>query len=144
MEASFRGCLFLFATFAARKTSLFLDEAVILPFTAKIRLCFMASTRNFSVLTQNYSSWAINSVGHNGYLFSGSSTYSESLSRLYLPAAGCRSNEDGTTGERGDYDYYWSSRPHSFYAYYIFFNSSKVGSYTYSRAYGYSVRCVQE
>ena len=50
MEASFRGCLFLFATYASRKTALFLDEAVILPFTAKKRPCFLAGTRDFTAL----------------------------------------------------------------------------------------------
>ena len=50
MEASFRGCLFWSATYASRKTALFLDEAVILPFTAKIRPCFLAGTRDFSAL----------------------------------------------------------------------------------------------
>lgn len=97
-----------------------------------------------SELTQNHSSWTMNSEDQNGYFFCGTCTYSETVSQVFLPAAGSLSIDDGEACERGELGNYWTSTPHSFYAYYIFFNSNKIGSFTYSRALGYSVRCIQE
>jgi uncharacterized protein (TIGR02145 family) len=79
-----------------------------------------------------------------GRYFSGDYTYLENAPQIFFPAAGRRSFHDGYAYVRGDYGYYWSSRPGSSYAYYLYFSSSGVDmSYYDSRAYGFSVRCVQ-
>ena len=95
-------------------------------------------------LKANYSSWTTED-GQNGYWFSGSASYSESVSRVFFPAAGLRYSNDGCAGHRGNYGYYWSSKPSSYGAYYLHFYGSDI--YTnnnYCRAYGFSVRCVQD
>ena len=94
-------------------------------------------------LNDNYSSWTTDENGHPGYWFSGPSTYSEAVPQVFFPAAGGRSYGDGNAFNRGNYGFYWSSRPISDYAYYLGFYSSN--SYMNGRyhAYGYSVRCVQ-
>jgi uncharacterized protein (TIGR02145 family) len=67
---------------------------------------------------------------------------------LYLPAAGGRRHIDGSLFERGYSGYYWSStqsQHNNIYSYYLVFSNSHVlPDYFYSKAYGYSVRCVPE
>ena len=92
-------------------------------------------------LHQNHSSWTTN-AGQNGLWFSGSTTYSESVSRVFFPAAGNR-NYLGNANFRGSYGYYWSSWPGSDSAYGLYFDSSNINMNSNRRAPGFSVRCVQ-
>ncbi len=94
-------------------------------------------------LNDNRSSWTTNENGQIGYWFSGSKSYSSSVPRVFFPAAG-RSDYGGNAYRRGYYGYYWSSRPSYDYAYLLYFSSSYSYMDSYYRAYGYSVRCVQE
>lgn len=89
------------------------------------------------------SSWTT-SDGQEGYWFSGSTSYSSTVAQVFFPAAGSRYYDDGNVGSRGDYGHYWSSRPYSNNAYYLYFYSSNVFMNNTNRANGYSVRCVQD
>ena len=95
-----------------------------------------------SALKVNKSSWTTND-SQNGYWFSGSASYSESVSRVFFPAAGLRDGYEGYAFNRGSNGYYWSSRPDSDDAYRLRFGSS-IDMFSYLRAYSYSVRCVQD
>jgi uncharacterized protein (TIGR02145 family) len=96
-------------------------------------------------LKANSSSWATNDV-QNGYWFSGSNTYSESVHSVFLPAAGYRLCGDGNiSGTRGTGGDYWSSSPNNNDTYYLSFSSGGLVNVSYyHRASGYSVRCVHE
>ena len=62
---------------------------------------------------------------------------------IFLPAAGCRRNDDLI--DAGDYGYYWSSSLDTggpYYAWYVFFSSGLVNRGYYSRYFGPSVRPV--
>ena len=69
-----------------------------------------------------------------------------SASSIWYPASGYRNFGYGGLSYVGSYGYYWSASHDGGYAYYLLFNNSGyVGpSDYYSRAYGYSVRCLQE
>ena len=95
-----------------------------------------------SALKANKSSWTTND-GQNGYWFSGSATYSTSVSRVFFPAAGYRGTSDGYAHDRGYRGDYWSSGPYSYYAYNLYFRGGDVYMSYNFRAYGFSVRCVQ-
>ena len=95
-----------------------------------------------SELSKNHSSWTSEN-GQSGYWFSGASSYTETVPQIFFPAAGYRSY-GGHAYKRGYYGYYCSSRPNYDYAYYLRFYSSFVNMDYDFRAYGYSVRCVQE
>ena len=97
-----------------------------------------------SELYRNRSSWTENDLGQSGYWFSGPSSYSSEAAQVFFPAAGRRSDDLGHAGYRGDYGYYWSSRPYYNDAYYLGFDNGYAYMYDYYRAYGYSVRCVQD
>lgn len=66
---------------------------------------------------------------------------------LFLPAAGLRGNSSGELANTSSYGYYWSSSP--YYGGYgtagiLCFYSGNVNPLrNYNRAYGFSVRCVQ-
>ena len=95
-------------------------------------------------LQQNKSAWTTNADGQTGYWFSGPTAYSEDVPQVFFPAAGYRSYYGGFASNRGDYGYYWSSDPYDIYADFLYFYSGYTSmSYDY-RAYGFSVRCVQE
>ena len=89
-------------------------------------------------LRRNRSSWT-SEGGQPGYWFSGASSYTENVPQVFFPAAGCR-NYDGYAYYRGYGGIYWSSS--GAYGLYFDYNYARMGSYY--RAYGYSVRCVQE
>ena len=100
-------------------------------------------------LSKNRSSWTTNDKQQPGYWFSGVSSYTETVPQVFFPAAGNRRIAYGgiTSDYRGGYGSYWSSRPYSGrLAYSLDFN----GIFDYfamnssARAYGFSVRCVQE
>jgi len=65
---------------------------------------------------------------------------------LWYPAAGYRDNYYGSLNDVGFIGYYWSAAPTGRNAYSLFFDSSGYVNPSYSnyRAYGYSVRCLQE
>ena len=94
-------------------------------------------------LRQNRSSWT-SKDGQNGYWFSGASSYNDKVPQVFFPAAGRRDDFTGTANTRGDRGDYWSSGPLGCYAYSLYFRSSYANMNDIgSRAYGYSVRCVQ-
>ena len=94
-------------------------------------------------LSDNYSQWTTNADGQNGYYFVGEYTYIEDIPQVFFPAAGYR-YYNGDAGPRGSLGYYWSSKPYDTYAYYLYFSGGNVTMISYDRAYGYSVRCVQD
>ena len=82
----------------------------------------------------------------NGRWFGGNHN-SDHKGSLFLPAAGLRSYNSGELALTSSYGYYWSSSPYyggSSYAGYLYFSSGNVYPLYYgNRAYGFSVRCVQ-
>ena len=105
-----------------------------------------------AVLCDNFSSWTTNSEGQNGYYFVGECTYIDGLPQVFFPAAGSRDYSVSDVYDRGYYGFYWSSRPDDYDAYsantlYFFggnFYGGGVDMSAFARAYGFSVRCVQE
>jgi uncharacterized protein (TIGR02145 family) len=90
-------------------------------------------------LLNSGSSWTTQN-GVTGRVFgSGSNT-------LFLPAAGCRySSLGGTLDSAGAVGDYWSStQPASYSAFYLYFYSGDAGWNGSGRSFGFSVRCVQE
>lgn len=81
--------------------------------------------------------------GQKGRYFCGDYTYLDNAPQVFFHAAGYRSNDDGFASYRG-LGYYWSSNPSSASAGRLYFGSSGVDVSYNARAYGYSVRCVQE
>ncbi|WP_347283479.1 hypothetical protein [uncultured Alistipes sp.] len=65
----------------------------------------------------------------------------------FYPAAGLRYRETGALAGVGTYGYYWSSSSRlagDYLAGHLYFNSGYVNPLGWgSRAYGFSVRCVQ-
>ena len=89
------------------------------------------------------SSWTTKN-GQNGYYFKGSLASLPDASSLFLPASGYRDNNDGRISNRGGNGRYWSSTPYSLSASSLYFSSSSASVGSFGRAYGNSVRCVQE
>ena len=104
-----------------------------------------------NILKETKSSWTTNE-GQKGYWFSGASStiYDVPINegaKVFFPAAGCRYYDGGYASDRGYDGRYWSSIPNRFwYAYGLlgFHSSGSIDMYCYGRAYGCSVRCVQE
>ena len=104
------------------------------------------SYTELSELYINHSSMTEDNTGTRGYWFSGQTSYSDEVSRVFFPAAGYRIS-NGNTEYRGCIGRYWSSTPYSSfydYAYYLNFTNIEVTMNSYGRAYGFSVRCVKE
>ena len=104
-----------------------------------------------SVLVENYSDWTADEQGRSGYWFSGTSAYDNDVPQIFLPAAGQRDGINDTTDAtgRGVIGYYWSSSVRSSsnigLSYHIdFVRRSGISSGWVPRAYGHTVRCVQE
>ena len=97
-------------------------------------------------LIYHHSSWTIDKHDHNGYWFYGASSYTETSSQVFFPAAGVRVGYDGIANSRGDGARYWSSLQYSNsnYAFHVFFWDGCVSADYNSRTQGYSVRCVQD
>ena len=94
-------------------------------------------------LNNNYSSWT--SVNRqNGRWFSGSAPYSSSVPQVFLPAVGYRNSETFNAYSRGGFGCYWSSMPSYSDAYSLIFRSNALMYNGYPRAFGLSVRCVQD
>lgn len=105
-----------------------------------------------NILKNTKSSWTTND-GQKGYWFSGASDTKYDVpvdedAKVFFPAAGYRYYDGGgtsTPSTRGSYGYYWSSRPDDYNnPYGLYFGSSYTYMNSGYRAYGYSVRCVQE
>lgn len=64
--------------------------------------------------------------------------------KLFLPAAGLRNYDSGAGYYRGSNGYYWSSEVSGTRSSLLYFRSSSASMNTYHRAYGLSVRCVQD
>ena len=97
-----------------------------------------------SELYTNRSSWTENDLGQSGYWFSGPSSYSSEAAQVFFPAAGYRLYSGAFASYRRGYGYYWSSSPGNDYAFYLYFYSGDAYMINTLRAYGYSVRCVQD
>jgi uncharacterized protein (TIGR02145 family) len=105
-------------------------------------------------LTDNYSEFTQNTEGQYGYYFSGSRTYSQNTSQIFLPAAGWRNYGNASMTSKNQYRdvngcYYSSTLPeNSSYrvAFTIDFGSDGVDTPPNSaeRANAFSVRCVKE
>ena len=98
-------------------------------------------------LNKNYSSWTTDDNGQSGRWFSGPNSYTASVPQVFFPAAGHRDYYAGNAYSRGYNGSYWSSRPDSGYAGGLGFDfgSGYVDVCSnFGRAYGYSVRCVQD
>lgn len=65
---------------------------------------------------------------------------------IWYPASGYRDNGDGGLNIVGGDGLYWSASPDGSYAYSLGFNGfgGVDPSGNHNRAYGYSVRCLQE
>ena len=98
--------------------------------------------KELDALCENYSSWTT-ADEKSGRWFSDIYTYQDDAPQVFFPAAGFR-YDAGAADDRGDYGYYWCSRPSGISAYYLYFSSGNVRMRGISRGYGYSVRCVQE
>ena len=94
-------------------------------------------------LNNNFLSWTtVNN--QKGRSFCGDYTYLANAPQVFFPAAGCRGEDEGDAYQRGSYGYYWSSYTEGQYAGALRFESGLMYLYTDLRAYGYSIRCVQE
>lgn len=102
-----------------------------------------------AILINAKSSWTTND-GQKGYWFSGASDIKYDVlvdedAMVFFPAAGCRNHSVGTANNRGANGYYWSSRPGRGAYTVSFYGGNTITSMDDDyRAYGYSVRCVQE
>lgn len=69
-----------------------------------------------------------------------------SPSTTWYPASGYRYDGGGGLSDVGNYGYYWSASPGSYYAYGLYFEYDGCvdPSYGIYRSCGYSVRCLQE
>lgn len=98
-------------------------------------------------LCQNYSLWT-SEEGQIGRWLSGVGLYTADEPQVFFPAAGSRNEGDGRASGRGGSGLYWSSRPtDGGRSYYLIFNRGEARMNKMDdgwRAYGYSVRCVQE
>jgi len=65
-------------------------------------------------------------------------------SPLKLPMAGRRDASFGSLYSVGSFGGYWSSSVSGSNARYLFFNSSSAGMLSYTRAYGFAVRCLKD
>ncbi len=64
-------------------------------------------------------------------------------SPLKLPVAGARLNSDGSLGDVGAFGYYWSSTVSGISSRYLRFYASNALMSGFTRAYGFSVRCIK-
>ena len=63
---------------------------------------------------------------------------------LKLTLAGDRNRSNGTLGNVGSRGLYWSSTVSGTTARLLGFDSSSASMYSYTRAYGFSVRCIKD
>ena len=65
-------------------------------------------------------------------------------SPLKLPLAGYRSYSYGTLSGIGSLGFYWSATVYGTYAQDLSFDSGYAGTYSFVRAFGFSVRCLKD
>ena len=94
---------------------------------------------NTSVSTAN------SRIAHIGNLFfNPDPTSTHYNASVFFPAAGFRSNTDGSLGGAGNYGFYWSSSSFSAgNSWRLYVYSTNVSPYATYRTYGFSVRCVR-
>jgi len=63
---------------------------------------------------------------------------------LKLPTAGGRSYQDGVIRGQGDYGYLWSSTAQGYASWDLYFNDKEAAWYSYYRATGRSIRCIED
>ena len=97
-------------------------------------------------LSQHRSSWTTNDAGQSGCWFSGASHCTESAAKVFFPAAGYRYDSGDNAFYRGDNGYYWSSSsyPNCDLARSLAFFDHALNMLPSYRAFGHSVRCVQD
>ena len=95
-------------------------------------------------LSKNNSSWITNDKNQPGYWFSGSSSYTSSVPQVFFPAAGFRFEYNGVAYSRGFNGNYWSSSPSCDETYDLYIHTDNASVINDSRAYSFSVRCVQD
>ena len=98
-------------------------------------------------LAKNHSDFVTLTDGQKGMYFSGVYEYSEDASKIFLPASGYRNYSDGSLALVGIDGNYWSASPDGYYAYgldFYYYTGRVHSSISTYRAYGYSVRCLQE
>ena len=95
-------------------------------------------------LSKNNSSWTTNDKNQPGYWFSGSSSYTSSVPQVFFPAAGFRFEYNGVAYSRGFNGNYWSSSPSCDETYDLYIHTDNASVINDSRAYSFSVRCVQD
>lgn len=100
-------------------------------------------------LWSKHSDLTTDESGQNGRWFSGTTSYSEDIPRLFIPANGRRYNDSGDVGGRGSSGYYWSSRAddslddsRAFDFHY--YATSNLGSASLYRSQAKGVRCVKD
>ena len=105
------------------------------------------TSEELAVLKRNKSSWT-EEGSRKGMYFSGKYTYYENAPKVFLPAAGYRSNNGSAYG-RDERGCYWSSNPNYMSSDREYLEFSYIGYASMDngigyRALGHSVRCVQE
>jgi len=63
---------------------------------------------------------------------------------LKLPTAGGRSYRDGLIRGQGDYGYIWSSTAQGYASWDLYYNDKEAAWYSYYRATGRSIRCLED
>lgn len=97
-------------------------------------------------LIEHHSSWS-KLDGQKGFYLSGDYTYLDNAPQVFFPAAGRLFNDNGNAEGRGNRGHYWSSKSlgngaSSLFMYYsgdVYMSNGYI-----ERAYGHSVRCIQE
>ena len=98
-------------------------------------------------LIKNFSPLSTDENGLPGLWFSGTSTYTETVPQIFLPAAGFRHGFGITDDSRENHYYsYWSSSTNDFRSYHYYGGDSggSMEAWYYTRDDAFSVRCVQE
>ncbi|MBO7261740.1 MAG: hypothetical protein J6U95_02275 [Alistipes sp.] len=112
--------------------------------------------KEFSTLIINHSEWVKDENGIRGIWYSGSSTYSSIVPKIFLSAGGINRSTGESTGREGSGNY-WTSQAVDLYndpiygdmltAQTLHFNSSNDGSFSsrfIRRSRGLSIRCVKD
>ena len=93
--------------------------------------------------SSSFTNWSLYSSSNTGMNFSGEFG---SASTIWYPVSRYRDYCDGSLYNVGGLGYYWSASPFNYCAYSLYFNynGGVLPSSNSGRAFGYSVRCLQE